>query len=399
MRLGPRIGSAFRPPAEAAFIVALLSFAAVPSTQSSTINIPYGRSWPRSIVVDPARQSIYVDGLSGIYPPTGFSFGVINSSSQVVTNVLALNGTAGELSLDEKTGTVYAAGNDSVAVFDSVSKAFVRTIDLKMPVFSIAFDGSTGHLLVASGDSVVQLDPATGSVMRTAVVGHSAEGMAIDPSRGEVFVANYLSSSVSVLRSADLSTVTTISLLSPSYPSQLALDQRRGILYATTNGRFVVRVSTANDSLLGSLAVSRSDTNGTYALAIDPARNRLFVAAEPGRSVAQLDASTGALVGTFALDSAAFEMAVDEQSGKLYVTNYHQVTVITPAETAQVGQRWLAPGELAALVGVAAAVAAGTLVWRATPSGGRRGGSPSRQRTTPSWSPSFLLRPRAAHAP
>jgi len=344
-------------------IIVLVVLAPPPQAEPVVLSIAYGRSWPQSIVVDSARHLVYIDGLSGLYPPGGFSFGVINSSSLALISVLPLGVTAGELALDGNTGTVYVAGNESIAVYDGRSRTFVRTIGLKLPVYGMAFDASTGYLFLTSDNSVLQLDPTTGSVLRSALVGNSGQGIAVDSSRGEILVASYLSASVSVLRSSDLSRVATVLLPQSFYPARLALDEGRGMLYVTTDERWVARVSLWNDSLVGNLIASTSDANGTYALAIDSARNRLFVAAEPGESVAELDASTGAFISNFALESAAVEMAVDSQSGRLYVTDYHQVTVITPPDIAQGGQQWLLRGELAALIGLAAAVAVGLVIW------------------------------------
>ncbi len=367
--------------AAAAIAIAIMFVVPVPQSGSSAVNIAYGRSWPRSIVIDQARQLAYLDGESGIYPPDGFSFGVISMASQSLGAVLGLPGIAGELALDASSGTVYAAGQDSVTVIDAQKMSIERTIPLKIPIFSIAFEGSTGHLLITSGNRVFQMDTASGRLLRNVTVGESAEGMAVDPAAGTVFVANYLSSSVSVLRTADLSSVKTVELPPGSYPAQLSLDTGRAILYVTTDGESVAEVSSSSYAVVGSIRVSQSSANGTYALAVDPPRGRLFVATEPGTTVSELNATTGAPIATFALDSAAFEMAVDQATGKLYVTNYHQVTVITPVEAAAPAPRSPQYGLWAVVGGASVAAVVALYLWRFTAIGGRRGG-PSRQRRT-----------------
>lgn len=364
--------------------LAILVAAPIPQSSTSAVNIAYGRSWPRSIIVDPARQLIYVDGMSGIYPPDGFSFGFVSIANQSLGKVVGLPGVAGELALDASSGTVYAAGTNSVSVFVVQNMTLQRTIALKIPIFSIAFDGSSGDLLLTSGNSVFQMDPASGRLLRNATVGESAEGMAVDPASGVVFVANYLSSSVSVLRSSDLSIVKTIELPPPSYPSQLALDPNRGALYVTTDEQSVVVVNSTDYAVEKSIQVSPSGANGTYALAVDPVRDRLFVATEPGTSILELNATTGALFATFSVESAAFEMGVDQTTGKLYVTNYHQITVITPVGTVQPVQQASQYETAAVLAGVLIAVVACLYLWRFTSIGGRRGGPAQRQRRDPS---------------
>jgi DNA-binding beta-propeller fold protein YncE len=367
--------------AAAAIAIAILFVVPIPQSGPSTVSIAYGRSWPRSIVLDSGRQLGYVDGMSGIYPPDGFSFGVISLANESIRNVVGLPGIAGELALDASSGTVYAAGANSVSVFDVRNMTFVRTIALKIPIFSIAFDSTTGNLLVTSDNSVFQLDPGSGRLLRNVTVGDSAEGMAVDSASGIVFVANYLSSSVSVLRTADLAEIKTVELPLPSYPSQLALDASRGVIYVTTDGQPVVEVSSTNYNVVGSINVSQSSANGTYALAVDPVRERLFVASEPGTTISELNSSTGALLSTFAVDSAAYEMAVDQTTGKLYVTNYHQITVVTPVDVPQPAPQPPQYGAWAVLAGGLLALAACLYVWRFTATGGKRDGpAPQRQK-------------------
>ncbi len=51
-----------------ALVLALLL--AQPATAATyPVNVPYGRSWPLSVVVDSARGLAYVDATSGEYPP------------------------------------------------------------------------------------------------------------------------------------------------------------------------------------------------------------------------------------------------------------------------------------------------------------------------------------------
>lgn len=355
-------------------VAAVLLSALVLQSGTSVVNIPYGRSWPRSIVVDAGRQLVYVDGMSGINPPEGFSFGVIFPGNESAGGVLGLQSTAGELALDGSSGTVYVAGDNSVTVIDGPSMTIERTIGLKIPIFGMVFDASTGYLLLTSGNRLFQLDPATGRLLRNATVGEAAEGMAVDAGAGVIFVASYLSSSISVLRDPDLATVRTIKLPQPSYPSKLALDDRRGLLFATTDEQTIVEVSTSSYEVVRSIQVSQSNTNGTYALAVDAARDRIFVATEPGTVISELNETSGALLSTFAVFSGAYEIAVDQTTGKLFVTDYHQVTVITPAEATRPATLLAGYPILALLVVASAAAAACLYIWKFRPSGGRPDG-------------------------
>lgn len=362
-----------------ALVIAVLLAVPVVQAQSNGVNIVYGRSWPESLVVDSARGIIYIDASSGDYPPTGFSFGVINASAEAVTRVVGLPVFPGELALDESTGTVYVGGNNSIAVFDGKTQSFVRTIPLRVPVFGLACDNATGDVLFTSGNGVYQLNPATGKILTSVTTGTDAEDIALDYSNGEVFVSNYLSASISVLRSSDLSPIKTVQLPKPSYPSELALDARNNLLYATTDENSILVIDATSNSIVTSLALPGSNANGTYAVAVDDHSNRVFAVAEPGTTITELDGASGAIAAQFRVISAVFDLAVDQRTGELYVSNYHQVTVFTPPYT-PINNLDL---PVAALVLVATAVVVAILLYfrRVTASGGMRGGPPSPPQT------------------
>ncbi len=182
--------------AAAAVLVILVLSLQVVCAQSAGISIVYGRSWPRSMAVDSQRGVLYVDGVSGIYPPTGFSFGIINASTHSVERVLPLNVTAGEMALDESSGDVYVAGYSSIEVFDGRAQAFVRQIDVGIPVFYLLYDGGSGKLFFTNGQNgVFEVDPPTGRVLANATVGNGAEGLALDHSSDDLYVADFLSNS------------------------------------------------------------------------------------------------------------------------------------------------------------------------------------------------------------
>jgi DNA-binding beta-propeller fold protein YncE len=313
-----------------ALMLLLLLLAAVPSTygQSTSTSIQYGRSWPRSMAVDGARGLVYVDGLSGIYPPTGYSFGIVNVTTRAVDRVVPLNVTAGEMAIDESSGNVYVAGSTSIEVFDGKTQAFAKEIKVGVPVFYILYDIGSGNLFFTNGlHSVFEVDPRAGTVLGQASVGNGAEGLALDQSSGELFVADYLSGSISVLSSSALALEKTIALPSPCNPSQIALNQRTHLLYSTTGVNTIDVVDTAADTFVKTVTVAPLSTNSTSAIALDEATNSVFVLTGPGTTITQVDGSSDSVVGRLAVGSPAYELAVNQAKGELYVTVYHQISV------------------------------------------------------------------------
>lgn len=297
---------------------------------SGGTTVAYGRSWPRSIVVDSPRGLVYVDGMSGIYPPTGFSFGIINASTHLLQKVLPLNVSAGEMAFDPASGDVYVAGADSVEVFDWKSQSFVREYGVGHPILDMAYDSGNARLYFTSGDRVYQVDPATGEILRDAAAGVDAEGIAINPSNRELFVAGYLSGTIAVLDASTLASLATISLPAPAYPSEIVLNAQNQVAYVATGSNRVDVIDARSNQWERSFTTAPLGSNATFAIALDEQANSVFALTEPGTTVTQFDGSTGAALGSFSLGSAAYELAVNQGTGELYVTVYHQVMVFNP---------------------------------------------------------------------
>jgi DNA-binding beta-propeller fold protein YncE len=294
---------------------------------SYPVTIPYGRSWPLSVVVDSSRGLAYVDGMSGIYPPTGFSFGVINLTGHIVMKVLPLDEIPGALALDQSNGNVYIGGNESIQVFDAGNQSMGRRIAVGHPVRSIALDvGVSPDLFVTAGNEVYAVNPQSGRIMGNATVGNGANGMALDPSTGNLYVSEYPDSEIFVFHARDLSPVGTIRI-PVCCAEQMAVDPRTHLLFATTGTRFVEAINTQSNTLLSNIPVSSSGQNSTNLVAVDNATGRVFVASSPGGSIVELDSSGGAVVGGFKVTSQVAGIAVDSQTHELYATNYHQLTV------------------------------------------------------------------------
>ncbi len=310
----------------AAALLVLIAALAVPvSALSAPVTISYGRSWPRSIVVDPTRALVYVDATSGIYPPTGFSFGVINATSHSVMGVLPLKVTPGDLAFDSGRDNVYVAGSDSVAVYSGGAGTFVGNLSLGRPILHIAFDArASKDLYVTSGSDVYEVDPETGSVVASASVGGSAGGLALDPNNGRLYVADYVGHAIAVLQSSGLNLVGRI-VLPSCCPTQLALDASGQKLYAVTGTNYLAVVDVGADTFAKSIAVAPTGANSTAAVAIDAGTGRVFVSFSDGGLIAELSPD-GVLLGYLQVPSAPAGMAVDASTGELYVANYHQVT-------------------------------------------------------------------------
>jgi len=342
-------------------VLLLGAYETVPRPQVE-VNIPDGRSWPRSVVIDPGSDTLYVDAVSGFYPPAGFSFDEINASSGQIIRGVPFPGVPGEMAMDQAHDVVYALGSNSssnsIFVYNGSIGDFDRSIAVAAPAYDIAYDAPLGRLFVSTQSGLVAIDASSGSTLSSVRLGNFSEGMAIDQGSQVVYVANYLSASISVVSAINLTVTKTIRMPNSSYPLELALDPSTGVLYSTTDQNYVVAIDTRTDAVQSTIKIARVASNETFSMAFDPKNNILYVATDPGTLITELDAPSGAVVSTLRLGYGAYEMAVDPADGNLYVTNYHQITSITPG-----GGDAL---EFYGFLGAAAAVIVVTVAWAAT---------------------------------
>jgi len=307
------------------FLVVL--FLAQPASASTyPLTITPGRSWPMAIVADSARGLVYFDATSGVYPPTGFSFGIINVSTHQVIKVLPLDVNSGAMALDQENGNVFVAGNTTIAVYDEANQTFARQIDVGKPILSMDYDSSVStDLYITSGYHVFAIDPQTGEVVRNATFANSVDGIVLDSSNGRLYVGQYPQGGISVLEASSLAPVGSIEL--PGCCAlQFALDDRSQMLYAVTGTNNVYAVNTETDSFVKSFQVTSSDQNSTNAIAVDNMTGRLYVASSPGGSILEMD-TTGDVVQHFQVQSQVAALAIDTETQELYASNYHSITV------------------------------------------------------------------------
>jgi DNA-binding beta-propeller fold protein YncE len=283
-----------------------------------------------AIVADSTRGLVYFDATSGEYPPTGFSFGIINVSTHQVIKVLPLDVVSGAMAIDQRTGNVFVAGDTSIAVYDAANQTFVRQIDVGKPLLSMAYDSSVStDLFVTSGHQVFAIDPQTGEVVRNATFGNSVDGIVLDSSNGRLYVGQYPQGGISVLEAASLAPVGTIGI-PECCALQFALDDRTQMLYAATGTNNVYAVNTETDSFVKSFQVTTSDQNSTNAIAVDNMTGRVYVASSPGGSILEMD-TAGDVAQRYQVLSQVGALAIDTKTQELYATNYHQITVFDAA--------------------------------------------------------------------
>ena len=278
--------------------------------------------------------------------------------------MIPFRGIPGELAVDPSTNQVYVINGSSVVVFDGASGDEKGSIRFTEPLYAVAVDPVTSRLYATGADTLFEtsLNPGV-TGMKSFRVGSYALGLAVNPKTNMIYAANYLSNTVSVLDATKESLVGTIDLGAQSTnPSELAVNPTTNKVYVTTGRNSVVVIDGLTDRVTTTLQVGNSPTtNSTYALAVDPTKNQIYVAATPSPLLTIIDGGTDTVAGTLRINYSPYELAVNPANSRLYVTDYHLLTVVEIGEIPSSQQNTAL--ELLAAIPLAILLAS-LLVWR-----------------------------------
>ena len=193
----------------------------------------------------------------------------------------------------------------------------------RLPWRVIVDEQSRRAFVVNRGDGTVSvLDSATGMLLRTLAVGADPVAAAVDERTGRVFVANGGDGTVSVLAAHGDGVVKTVPV--GTDPQWLAVDERTARVFVPNRSENTVSVLDArNGAVLRTVPVSLFP----FAVAVDELTDRVFVRCNSGRIVV-LDARSGAVLRTTPVGRAPWgQVAVDQRTARVFVTNPHDRTV------------------------------------------------------------------------
>jgi YVTN family beta-propeller protein len=205
-----------------------------------------------------------------------------------------------------------------VGLFDSSSVAVIDTnTKNKIATWSITPAGHTNGVAVMNGRvfaslrdsaSVAVLDASTGSKIGTRGVGSLPYGLAA--ANGRVWVANFDSRSVTVIDAATTNVLATVSI--GDYPSLLTTGNNNAYISYWGNG-------VAGISSSGALLKNMTLGGGTYGVAIDPIKNRLYVSNRDTNQISVIDPSTGAVTQRLKLTQTPHALALNPDTNHLFI--------------------------------------------------------------------------------
>jgi YVTN family beta-propeller protein len=248
-------------------------------------------------------------------------------TGMVLLQVLSVSLLAQESGLLQPSGIVYGRNNGKVYAVDSVhdvvaiisADGAVKSVATGRKPLAIAVNEHTGNVYVAnSGDrSVTVLDGTTGRGIATVATTAIPYAIVADEEANKIYVSNTFSNLLTVIDGA----TNIASYIKTGSADALMLDKKRRRLYLLG---YESSALTVLDLATG--AITKQPAGATHLWGIAESGETLYVTHVQDASLAAIDVETGA-VGSIVTGSMPCAVAVDAESGEVYVANYGDGTV------------------------------------------------------------------------
>ena len=179
---------------------------------------------------------------------------------------------------------------------------------------AIAFDEVNGKIYAVdeAGGAVTVIDSRTGATAKVKV-GAGPEAIAVNSATGRVYVANASDGTVSELHAT--SNVVARSFKAGAHPYMLAVNESAGKVYVSNTFSDSVAEIDLSRNTTRFLKIGSADN-----IVVDSQRNHIFMIGYEDPEIRILTGATDS-VATVAAHEHLWGMALNENTGKLYVTD------------------------------------------------------------------------------
>lgn len=309
-------------------IISLLFFLVIVINQVygvgvSITNLQIGNSWPRSLAIDPRQHILYVVTVSGIYPPSGFALIIIDAIGNRIIKVIPFNGFPGKLLFNQLNDELYLVNGTSICIFKN--GILTKDINLNEYINSIAINPKINEIYAASLSTLFIIDGYSSRVIQSIKIGNYIQGIVIDENGKLGYLIKTSPSELISINLQERSINSRLPLNTTIYPESLVFNSEKGEVFVST-GRNTLLIIDPKDNLAKPLLLGDIQLH-TRQLAIDQIRGEIFVSTDEP-SILIIDARSLTIINTIRLQYEPYELAIEEKSGTLYFTNYHQLTEI-----------------------------------------------------------------------
>lgn len=308
------------------------AIATSPSTTYAVIRTIAVGNQPLGITIDQDDDTVYVSNyLSN-------SVSVIDQSSGSLVDTFAVGNGPQGIAVNDADDSIYVALQDDNRVLavngrsldDSFSIA-VNRLPLGIAVNQAddtVYVTNQGSFFYGWGTTVSVIDGRTGLLDDTLIVGTQPVGIAVDQSDDTIYVANYQDNDLSVIAGNNTDDSFSTPLGSGASPRGIAVNDLDDTVYVTGNGgggvfrTWVINGRSSDDS---TTIVVGNSPNG---VAVNQSDDTVYVGNQVTLgTISVLDGQTATLTDdTLSVGDQPYALAVDDDSGIVYVTNVYGVS-------------------------------------------------------------------------
>jgi YVTN family beta-propeller protein len=287
--------------------------------------IPVG-SAPKFVAVNQTTNRVYVSNI------LSSNVSVIDGATDTVVATIPVGSFPEVVDVNSITNMVYVASGGRVSVIDGNSNTVVATINSGSltSAYGLAVNSITNKIFVSniSGDTVAVVDGVTNTVTTTILVGSEPCGVRVDSTANLVYVVSLQSKTVAVIDGVTDMVKETFNLPGSAEPLLITLEPIANRLFVTDSAANVIYVLDASSgTLLDTL------TNSTVPFGV-PVYVAMF---QPGKTILISDEFSGCVIevnettytpsGRLKGGSGAYGIALNRQTGKIYVAESGDGTV------------------------------------------------------------------------
>ncbi|WP_328606136.1 YncE family protein [Amycolatopsis sp. NBC_00345] len=232
--------------------------------------------------------------------------------------VVDVGGAPSAVAVNPVTGLVYVtdATSGSVAVLDPGSARLIAAIPVGGAPSDVAVDPATNRVYVANppGGTVLAIDAQSHATVSVVGAGAGASSLAVDSRANKVYAVSGATGTLAILDGVSLTTQTIVPAPKPGLGG-IALDTGRRIAYCTSPGTNSVEVFDLDSGkFTGSTAVGQSPTG----VAVHEASGTVFVANSAIHNMSIVDGMTRVQSKTVLLGSEASSVTVYQGTETVY---------------------------------------------------------------------------------
>jgi YVTN family beta-propeller protein len=304
---------------------------------------PAVQASPQMVLFAPSTGDFYVRG------DDGSTISVIDpSSNTVVTSItVGIGGSAyvpnvATMADDPATGYLYEVNPQllTVGVIQESTNLLTDTIHLGASPGGIIFDPDSGNFYTSNweSDNVSVISAATNLVVKSIPVGGEPGALLYDPNDGEVYVSNFNTGNVSIIDTATEAVVANPATGTVgAEPQALALDTKDdlvSVVNALTSNLTVINGTTNAVTASVGLGLTTIPMSATYVASTDT----LLVANGASDNVTVIQEPANTLIASIPIGHGAEGAAFDSVNGYVYTANYgsNNISVLDPANNSLV---------------------------------------------------------------